>query len=94
MTVCESDCHSRCFSKKFVRALLSSIGKSSRVVNKKLKEGLNIVLPANRKEVYKDVIPKRSTQVIIFKGKSITKVTYSSDDFDNERPPVTTIIKK
>ena len=60
---------------------------------KKTKAGLSIVLPANRKEVYKDVIPKRSTQVIIFKGKSITKVTYTSDDFDNERPPVTTIIK-
>ncbi len=60
---------------------------------KKVKAGLNIVLPANRKELYKDEIPKRSTQVIIFKGNAVTKVTYTSDDFDNERPPVTAIIK-
>ena len=50
--------------------------------------GLNIVLQANCKKMYKDVIPKRSTQSIIFKGKSITKNTYKSDDFDNARSPV------
>lgn len=50
--------------------------------------GLNIVLQANCKKMYKDVIPKRSTQSIIFKGKSITKNTYKSNDFDNARSPV------
>ncbi len=37
---------------------------------------------------YGDVISPRTTQVIIFKGDSITKINYSSDDFDNNLPPV------
>jgi len=37
---------------------------------------------------YSDIISPRTTQVIIFKGNSITKINYSSNDFDNELPPV------
>ncbi len=33
---------------------------------------------------YSDIITPRSTQVIIFRGDSITKINYTSDDFDNE----------
>jgi hypothetical protein len=50
--------------------------------------GLNLVVKGNRDDVYKDVIQPRATQVLIFKGDSITKINYTSDDFDNERPPV------
>jgi hypothetical protein len=50
--------------------------------------GLNLVVKGNRDDVYKDVIQPRATQVLIFKGDSVTKINYTSDDFDNERPPV------
>ena len=50
--------------------------------------GLNLVVKGNRDDVYKDVIQPRATQVLIFKGDSVTKINYTSEDFDNERPPV------
>lgn len=37
---------------------------------------------------YTDIISPRTTQVIIFNGTTITKINYSSEDFDNERAPV------
>jgi len=55
--------------------------------------GLNLVVKGNRDDVYKDVIQPRATQVLIFKGDSVTKINYTSEDFDNERPPVYTKIK-
>jgi hypothetical protein len=55
---------------------------------KKTGPGLNIVIQGKRKGVYKDVIQPRATQVFVFKGSSITKINYTSEDFDNERPPV------
>ena len=36
---------------------------------------------------YKDMITPRTTQVLIFRGDSIIKFNYSSEDFGNERPP-------
>ncbi len=36
---------------------------------------------------YNDIINPRSTQVIIFRGDSITKINYTSIDFENELPP-------
>jgi hypothetical protein len=47
--------------------------------------GLNLVVKGNRDDVYKDVIQPRATQVLIFKGDSVTKINYTSEDFDNER---------
>jgi hypothetical protein len=60
---------------------------------KKKGSGLNFVILGKRKGVYKDVIQPRATQVLIFKGKSLTKINYTSDDFDNQRPPVYSEIK-
>jgi hypothetical protein len=60
---------------------------------KKKSPGLNLTVQGKRNGVYKDVIQPRSTQVLIFKGKSISKINYTSQDFDNERPPVLTVIK-
>lgn len=56
--------------------------------------GITLMVNAKRKDVYKDVIQPRSTQVIIFKANSISKINYTSDDFDNERPPVYSVVKK
>ncbi|MDX1936590.1 MAG: hypothetical protein SFU21_05720 [Flavihumibacter sp.] len=53
-----------------------------------------LILKANRNGVYKDAIQPRATQVLIFKDKSITRINYTSNDFDNEKPPVYTRIKK
>ena len=50
-------------------------------------QGLNLVINGQRKEVYQDVIDERATQVLIFKENSVTRINYTSDDFDNERPP-------
>lgn len=61
---------------------------------KKRGAGLTFVVQGKSKDVYKDNIQPRSTQVLIFKGKSITKINYTSDDFDNERPPVYSKIQK
>jgi len=54
---------------------------------KKKGSGINLVIKGKRKGVYKDVIQPRATQVLIFNGKNITKINYTSDDFDQERPP-------
>jgi hypothetical protein len=55
--------------------------------------GINLIVKANRDDVYKDVIQPRATQVLIFKGDTITKINYSSQDFENERPPYYSKIK-
>jgi len=57
---------------------------------KKKSSGLNLVIQGKSKGVYKDAIQPRATQVLIFKGDSITKINYTSDDFDHERQPVYT----
>lgn len=57
---------------------------------KKKSPGLNLIIQGNQKGIYKDVIQPRATQVLIFKGDSVTLINYSSDDFDNERPPAFT----
>jgi hypothetical protein len=59
-------------------------------VPKKKGSGLNLIVQGKRKGIYKDVIQPRATQVLIFKGNSLTKINYTSDDFDNGRPPVYT----
>ncbi len=50
--------------------------------------GLNFVIDSKREDVYRDVIQERSTQVLIFNGKEVTKINYTNKDFENERPPV------
>jgi hypothetical protein len=55
---------------------------------KKKGSGLNLVILGKRKGIYNDLIQPRTTQVLIFKGNSLTKINYTSDDFDNGRPPV------
>ncbi|HKJ79774.1 MAG TPA: fibronectin type III domain-containing protein, partial [Prolixibacteraceae bacterium] len=42
---------------------------------------------------YSDIITPRTTQVLIFHGDSITKINYSAEDFDNELPPVYSLLK-
>ena len=54
---------------------------------KKTGSGLTLVIHGNSNEVYKDEIQPRATQVLIFKGDSIIKINYTSEDFDNERAP-------
>ncbi len=44
--------------------------------------------------VYSDYIGRRTTQVIVFEGSSIIKFNYSSQDFDNERAPVETLLSE
>jgi hypothetical protein len=51
-------------------------------------EKYRLKVNAGLDNTYNDIISPRTTQVIIFKGDSITKINYSSDDFDNELPPV------
>jgi len=48
---------------------------------------LHFVVQGQGDGAYKDVIQGRATQVLIFRGDSITKINYTSEDFDNERPP-------
>jgi hypothetical protein len=42
---------------------------------------------AARDSSYSDVIGIRTTQVLIFRGDSIIKINYNSDDFDKQVPP-------
>ena len=62
--------------------------------SKKKGTGINLVIQGKQKGVYKDAIQPRATQVLVFKGDSITKINYTSDDFDHERPPANTKIKR
>jgi hypothetical protein len=57
------------------------------------KQGLNFVVKGQSNKVYKGSIQERTTQVIIFKGDSVTKINYSSEDFEKELPPMTQVVK-
>ena len=61
---------------------------------KKKSSGLNLAIQGKQKGIYKDVIQPRATQVLIFKGDSITKINYTSNDFENERPPAYSKVKR
>jgi hypothetical protein len=50
--------------------------------------GLTLVVQGESDQVYHDIIEPRATQVLIFKGDSMTKISYSSEDFDKEVAPV------
>ena len=52
--------------------------------------GASVILNVNAgmDKKYSDIISPRTTQVLIFKGDSITRINYSSDDFDRGQPPV------
>jgi hypothetical protein len=50
-------------------------------------EKLKLNVKAGLIKEYSDVIPEQTTQVLIFKGNELTKWTYSSDDFLNDRAP-------
>jgi hypothetical protein len=63
--------------------------------NKGAESNMAIInLAADKDIVYNDIIPERSTQVLVFQGDSILKVTYTNKDFDNFVPPFQTVIKK
>lgn len=49
--------------------------------------GTSFSVDADRDEIFEDSIEPRSTQVIIFRGENITKISYSSSDFNNQRAP-------
>lgn len=49
--------------------------------------GLNLAIHGNSDKVLKGEIQPRATQVLIFEEESITKINYTSEDFENERPP-------
>lgn len=53
--------------------------------------GLTMVIQGHSKEVYHDVIGPRNTQVLIFKGDSLTKINYCAEDFEKELLPVYTL---
>jgi hypothetical protein len=63
-------------------------------VPQKIKSGVNLIVHGKQKDVYQATIEPRATQVIIFKGNSITKINYSSADFDQERAPVYSIVTR
>lgn len=48
---------------------------------------LKLNVDAGGDSEYSDVILEQSTQVLIFQGKEVTKWTYSSDDFLNDKAP-------
>ncbi|MFH0756828.1 MAG: hypothetical protein V2B15_06050 [Bacteroidota bacterium] len=50
--------------------------------------GLTLVVQGQSREVVHDIIGPRTTQVLVFKRDSITKINYTSDDFEKELPPV------
>jgi len=54
----------------------------------KKSKGVSLTLQGQQKRVYKDRIQPRATQVLLFKGDSVTKINYTSEDFDHERSPV------
>lgn len=56
--------------------------------------GENIVLNVSGEldKSYSDFIGNRTTQVIIFEADSIVKFNYSSQDFDNERAPLRSLL--
>ena len=62
--------------------------------SKKKGTGINLVIQGKQKGVYKDAIQPRATQVLVFKGDSLTKINYTSDDFDHERLPVYSKVKR
>jgi hypothetical protein len=45
---------------------------------------------AGSRKQYDDIITGRSTQLVLFQGDQIIKYTYTSQDFDNNQPPVRT----
>lgn len=59
---------------------------------KNLAAGLSFIVKGKLSHVYKDTIQPRSTQVLVFEGDSITKINYTSDDFDKEIAPVYSIV--
>jgi len=46
----------------------------------------------NIEESYADIIGERTTHVLIFQGDSIVKINYSSYHFDNQLPPVESVL--
>jgi hypothetical protein len=48
-------------------------------------------IDASRSEVYEDIIPPRSTHVLVFRRESFTRIVYSNDDFIAGIPPQTTV---
>jgi hypothetical protein len=61
---------------------------------KKTDNELHLFVEGKRMGIYRDSIQPRTTQLLIFKGRSITRINYSSDDFEHERPPVYSTISK
>jgi hypothetical protein len=51
--------------------------------------GANFYVDAGRDGIYEATIEPRSTQVLIFNGTNLKKITYTSDDFSNGRGPTT-----
>lgn len=60
--------------------LLNDTATTSEKYKLKVKAGLGTT--------YSDIITPRTTQILIFRGDSIIKTNYSSEDFDNDLPPV------
>lgn len=56
-------------------------------------EKYRLIVYAGLDVTYNDIISPRASQIIIFKGDLITKINYSSDDFDKELPPVYSTFK-
>lgn len=50
---------------------------------------LNLTINSDLNKIYTDKIAPRTTQVLIFKGNNISKIIYSSDDFDKNEAPKT-----
>lgn len=61
---------------------------------KKKSSGLNLVIQGKQEGIYKNTIQPRATQVLIFKGDSITKINYTSEDFENEQAPSYSKVKR
>lgn len=51
--------------------------------------GIKLNVDAASDLTYQDIIPGKATHLLVFKGGEVIKTIYTSSDFDNNRPPVT-----
>lgn len=72
------------YPKKYTLSLNNTAGTGTAV---------SLKLNADTALTYSDMITERTTHVIIFRGDSVIKINYSSDDFDKEIAPQLSTVK-
>lgn len=54
---------------------------------------LILTLPFGRSETYKDHLPGRTSQFLVFENQLVRKTSYSASDFAGSKPPTTTSVR-